>query len=452
VDPRSQAGGTRGYEMTHSSISSGRRHRRRGILRWLLPGWLVLFLVVGLAPSALAAPGSLDDSFHGDGLATTDFTSKLDFAFDVAISQTDGTIVAAGRAGGSDTRFALARYTSSGALDSTFGGDGKVFTNFTPGFDSAFGVAIQADGKIVAAGAAAGSGGRIAIARYLTNGSLDPSFSGDGKLTTDLTGGDDYAWAVAVQPGDQKIVIAGGAGGSGGRFMLARYNANGTLDGTFGNGGRVFTDFTSRYEYVDAIVIQGDGRILAAGSTNYFGSNPRFALARYETDGDLDTTFSGDGKQTTGFPEGLAWAFGVALETDGDIVAAGQAGSKVALARYSTNGVLDGTFSGDGRRTTNLTAGTDYADEVMIQADGGIVTVGSANYYGADARFAILRYQAGGTLDPTFSGDGMVLTNPSGGVDWALGAVLQPSDEKIVVAGRTSGSGGRFIVGRYLVT
>lgn len=438
--------------MARGWISFGRNHRQRGVLRWLHSGWLALFLVVALAPSALAAPGALDTSFSGDGLSATDFTPKLDLAFDIAISETDGTIVAAGRAGGTDARFALARYTSSGALDPTFGGDGKVLTNFTPGFDSAFGVAVQADGKIVAAGAAAGSGGRIAIARYLTNGSLDPAFSGDGKQITNLTSGDDYAWAVAIQPSDQRIVVVGGAGGSGGRFMLARYNQNGTLDGTFGNSGRVLTDFTSRYEYVDAIAIQGDGKILAAGSTNYFGSNPRFALARYETDGDLDTTFSGDGKQTTGFAEGLAWAFGVALETDGDIVAAGQAGSKVAIARYSANGVIDGSFSGDGRQTTNLTAGTDYADEVMIQADGSFVVVGSANYFGADARFAILRYQVGGPLDSTFSGDGKVLTNPSGGVDWALGAVLQPSDEKIVVAGRTSGSGGRFIVGRYLVT
>lgn len=422
--------------------------RRRG----LLGGAIALVLVFALALPALAVPGDLDTSFDGDGLATTDFTTQLDFAVDLAISGTDGSLVAAGRAGGSGGRFALARFTSSGVLDATFGAGGKVLTNFTSGYDAVYAVGIQADGKVVAAGTAAGSGGRIAVARYLTDGTLDPAFGGgDGKVITNLTAGDDYAYALEIQL-DQKIVVAGGAGGSGGRFMLARYLTGGTLDSSFSGDGKQFTDFTTRYDYVDALALQGDGKIVVIGSTNYYGTDPRFALARYDAAGVLDTTFSGDGKQTTRFPNvQYAYGFGIAIQSDDRIVAAGQAASSVAVARYSASGVLDGTFGGDGRVMTNFTTGLDYADEVLIQADGSIVTVGSADFYGANARFALVRYESSGALDTTFGGDGKVTTNPSAGVDWAFGAVLQPSDGKIVVAGRTAGGGGRFIAGRYLV-
>jgi uncharacterized delta-60 repeat protein len=317
-------------------------------------------------------------------------------------------------------------------------------------YDAAFGVAIQADGKVVAAGSASGSGGRIALARYDTDGTLDSTFGGDGRVLTNLTSGDDYAWAVSIQPADQKIVVAGGAGGAGGRFVVARYDTDGTLDTSFSGDGRTLTDFTNAYDYVDAIAIQPDGRIVAAGATNYYGSTPKFALARYDTDGSLDGTFSGDGKLTTSFPGGYAWAFGVAIQDDDKIVAAGQAGWNTALVRYHPNGSLDATFSGDGRVTSNLAVGPDYADEVMIQADGKIVTAGTSSP-SRDTRFAIARFNPGGGLDPTFSGDGKVLTNLSSGPDWGIGAALQPSDGKVVVVGRTGGSGGRFAVARYHV-
>lgn len=435
----------RGEQVKRLGRTVGRR-----VHRGLVVGSLSLLLVVLVTQSALAQPGALDTTFSGNGWAATDFGGGLNLAYDVAISQVDGTIVAVGQAGGSGGRFALARYQTNGALDPSFGGDGKVITNFTPGFDGAFGVAIQADGRIVAAGRAEGSGGRVALARYDTDGTLDDTFGGDGRVLTNLTPGDDYAWAVAIQSADQKIVVAGGAGGAGGRFALARYDTDGTLDASFGGDGRVMTDFTNAYDYVDAIEIQSDGRIVAAGATNYYGSTPRFALARYDTDGTLDGTFSGDGKLTTSFPGGYAWAFGVAIQDDDKIVAAGQTGSSTALARYLPNGTLDPAFSGDGRVVANLAAGQDYADEVMIQPDGKIVTVGTSHPTN-DTRLALARFNAGGMLDSTFSGDGKVLTNLSPGLDWATGAALQPTDGKIVVAGRIGGSGGRFVIARYLV-
>src|SRR5918999_1292608 len=242
-------------------------------------------LVVTIASPAAAPPGDLDPTFDGDGKVTTDVAGSFDQAFGMAI-QGDGKIVAAGVAvvSGADD-FALARYNSDGSLDITFDGDGKVTTDF--GSDQAFAVAIQGDGKIVAAGGAFVSNNQdFALARYNTDGSLDTTFDGDGKVTTDLAGGTDQAYAVAIQGG--KIVVTGGAVVSGGEdFALARYNTDGALDTTFSGDGRVNTDFGSANEQARGVAIQGDGKIVVAGFAFVSGAND-FALARYQSQGTAD--------------------------------------------------------------------------------------------------------------------------------------------------------------------
>ncbi len=187
----------------------------------------IVVAVVGVvmattAGQAFAAAGDLDTTFSENGKVTTNFTPGDDPGFGVAV-QADGKIVVAGTAD-FFAEFALARYNADGTPDSTFSGDGKVTTNFTPGDDSAFGVAIQSDGKIVAAGGAGGSGGRFALARYNTNGTLDTTFEGNGKVMTNFTPGHDVAFGVAIQR-DGKIVAAGAAAENGGRFAVARYLA-----------------------------------------------------------------------------------------------------------------------------------------------------------------------------------------------------------------------------------
>jgi uncharacterized delta-60 repeat protein len=169
-------------------------------------------------------------------------------------------------------------------LDTSFGGDGKVTTNFTHDGDPAFGVAIQADGKIVAAGEAAigNPSGKFALARYNTDGSLDTSFGGDGKVTTAFSADEDGSGMDAIQT-DGKIVVAGVAAyeSSNPKFALARYNPDGSLDTTFGGDGKVTTDFSPHTDYADGVAIQADGKIVAAGISGEGGSNPRFAVARY---------------------------------------------------------------------------------------------------------------------------------------------------------------------------
>ena len=189
----------------------------------------------------------------------------------------------------------------AGDLDVSFSGDGKQTTDFG-GSDAAAAVAVQADGKIVVAGS---SGGDFALARYGADGALDPSFSGDGMVTTDL-GGTDAGQAVAIQA-DGRIVVAGSSGGD---FALARYSPGGVLD----------TSRTTDLGAADggtALAIQADGRIVVSGTS---GGN--FALARYDAQGVLDTSFSGDGKQTTDFG-GLDSSNDVAIRADGAIVVVG---------------------------------------------------------------------------------------------------------------------------------
>ena len=410
---------------------------------------LAALLLGGLASPAYALlPGDLDTTFSKDGKAVTNLTTGYDVAGGIAV-QADGRIVAAGMAGGKGGRFAVVRYKSDGRLDPTFSIDGKVFTNFTPGLDAAFDMALDANENIVAVGRAGGGGGRFALVRYLPTGARDPSFGrGDGIVLTNFTKKDDFAFGVAIQ-GDGKIVAVGRAAGSGGVMALARYKQNGTIDTTFGGGdGKVTTNFTRGDDRADAVAIQADGDIVVAGTANYFGLNGKFALARYTAAGALDPNFSGDGRVTSNFTPGFDGGFAVAVQTDQYIVAAGLAGSDLGLARYSSTGTLDPNFSDDGKQTTSFTRRADYADDIVIDPAGKLVVAGAARFYGPNSMFALARYGSDGKLDTGFGGgDGKVTTDFTTGYDGAYGVALAP-DSKIVAGGYAGG--GRFAVARYI--
>jgi len=241
----------------------------------------------------------------------------------------------------------------------------------------------------------------VSVARYNTDGSLDTSFGGDGRVTTNFTGTDDRAMAVVIQS-DGKVVVAGAAGAYR-DFALVRYNPDGTRDSSFGSRGTVTTSFTlgGCCEFATSVAVQVDGKIVAAGVP---ADDIAFALARYETDGSLDSTFGEDGMVTTDFLTRHdlghvgGWARGVAIQADGKIVAAGGSAvgsggdSEFALARYMPDGSLDPAFGGDGRVTTEWTINDDDdAFALAIQADGKIVAAGTAAYFGPDATFALAR-------------------------------------------------------------
>jgi uncharacterized delta-60 repeat protein len=351
-----------------------------------------------------------------------------------------------------------ASYAVAGALDSAFGGDGRVSTDLSAHGDFAGAVAVQGDGKLVVAGSAAYDtrDPKFALSRYNADGTLDTSFGGgDGRVTTNFTRREDAVYGLAVQS-DGKILAAGDAGFRTGdsRFALARYNSDGTLDTSFGGDGKVSTNWTSGDDPVSSLLVQPDGKIVVAGGVAQNRRNPRLAVSRYETDGTLDTTFGGDGKVTTDLTAEKDYANAVALQGDGKIIAGGigqprNARGVFELVRYNADGTLDATFSGNGKLTTNFTTLDDSVQGIVVLSDSDIVAGGIANY-DKNAKFALARYNADGSLEVAFGGgDGKVTTDITPGLDEAWDIVLQP-DGKVVAGGDAAGSGGRFAAVRYL--
>jgi uncharacterized delta-60 repeat protein len=348
--------------------------------------------------------GALDPTFGRQGKVRTDLGISAS-ASDVAI-QDNGKIVAVGEMSTLQSdrkRFALTRYRPDGSLDRRFGGDGQVTTTFM-GSGSASAVAIQADAKIVVAGYQTGGGSAFALARYNAHGVLDPAFGGDGKVVT-LIGSGAAANAVAIQP-DGKILAAGyfSASDDSTDWAIVRYNDDGSLDPTFDGDGILTTHLGGVSEFANDVVVQPDGKIVVAGSSGDFSANPRtssFALARYEVGGTLDATFSGNGKLKTGFGH-PASARGIVIQTDGRIVAAGESETEsgefdFAIARYTAGGLLDATFGNNGKVVTDFGHSADeLAADVALEASGKIVVAGVARPDSFNpTRFAVTRYVAG---------------------------------------------------------
>lgn len=350
---------------------------------------------VGATPSGwvivgLRANGTLDSGFGvgSTGYTLTDFGSDDDYATAVAV-QPDGKYVVVGRAMGASGKFGIARYDEYGYLDPTFSQNGVTTTDFGSGDDFAQDVAIQPNGKIVVAGRSGGTDSRFAVARYNANGGLDTTFSSDGKATANLTTGEDNGIAVELQA-DGKIVVAGYASGYGGRIGLARFNANGSLDSSFSGDGQLTKNFTSAIDVAWGLAIQpADGKIVLGGRAG--GDNAKMVALRYNTDGTADTAFSGDGWMTVDITSFVDYASSVALQPDGSIVLGGSANFEFyALVRLTAAGSLDPTFGDGGTRIANITAGFDVLTGIALQADGSIVGVGESSGKGGQisaARF-----------------------------------------------------------------
>ena len=397
-------------------------------------GGLALATLIGFNPAYAAPAGTVQTDFGGrEGIMGTAL-------------QADGKLVAAGFFYGSsyDNSFALARYGIDGKLDATFGTGGKVLTTTfaaTSGYAAqaeATAVAIQADGRIVAAGFTYTED--IALARYNTNGSLDTTFGSGGKVVTNWGSLNDYAFAVGIQS-TGKIIVGGYANTNGTfDFVMTRYNSNGTVDATFGSNGTVFTDFSLSDDRIAALkVISGD-KIVAVGRT---GGN--MAVARYTVNGALDTIFNNTGKMTTDFGGNYDEARAVAIDANGKIVVTGPAGvnGDIGLARYTTGGSLDSKFGSSGKVTTNL-GGSDQSAAVAIDGSGKIVVGGYAGN-----GFEVLRYTSSGALDNTFGSSGRVTTRIGANPEEVWAIAVQGT--QIIASGRTQSStaGGNFALVRY---
>ena len=419
---------------------------------------------------AQAAAGDLDPTFGVGGTLMTDINRSTDIANAVAV-QADGKLVVVGQTykqnDYSNEDFVVARYNTDGTLDNTFGRGGKVRTDF-PGLAAVpSAVVIQPDGKIVVAGGAFPLftfAGDFKVVRYNPNGSLDRSFGSGGIVTTTFPEGS-YAFDVALQP-DGKIIAAGTVfvnfipgESSNTDFALARYNQDGTPDATFGNGGQVSTDFLGFEDDAFSVLIQPDGKIVAVGSANDPATFYDFAAVRYFSNGTIDTTFGVAGKVRTDFgDQNFDRARSAALQPDGRIVAAGFAISQnggvqnFAVARYTSNGILDTTFSGDGKTQIDFGNCCQSATKLLLQSDGKIITVGGSNGESSEDDFLLARLNPRGSLDNTFGVGGQVRTSFGDLNGGANGAALQ-SDGKIVAVGfqaTFTNQWANFALARYL--
>ena len=374
------------------------------------------------------APGDLDTSFAGTGKKTISF-GGADSANAVLV-QPNGRIVVAGN-GALPSAFCVARLRSNGLLDTTFGSSGKRVIRFGGEQEGAFGAALQQDGKIVLVG---DSDFRVAVARLKPNGTLDPTFSGDGRKT--------FSWGpigraedVLVLP-NGKLLVAGFSGPETGNVQLARLNANGALDSTFGTGGIATADFGGD-DFGLAMARQANGRILVAGlsrPTEIGATTGGAIVARFRANGLLDPDFDGDGRLMFGTGSVRA----VVVQPDRRIVVAGNAnGSQtMTVTRLRPNGSPDATFDGDGTATIDFGSLADAGNDAVLQPDGKIVVAGYTQ--AVNSPTAVARLNADGSLDGTFGAGGKVTINF--GAAMFGNAVALQANGRILVAGQRAGN------------
>lgn len=384
-------------------------------------------------------PGSLDTTFGTGGIATThlNVTAQLK---DLAI-QADGKIIVVGSTFATappgqpvtNITAVVARFNSNGSLDTTFDGNGYNNSLFMLDANS---VVLQPDGKIVVGGRIQNSGYEaFSIARFNSDGSLDSTFNGNGKVTTAI-GITSSIISVNVQA-DGKIVAAGRTALTGTfsnrDFAIVRYNADGSLDTTFGTSGRVATDISSTDDLYDS-VIQEDGKILTVGfSTDPLSTMKSVTLVRYNGDGSLDTTFGSNGKVISpGAADTLATE--VAIQSDGKIVIVGDG---IPPLRYNSNGTVEMIFQ---------TSGNYFGLSVAIQPNGKIVAAGG-EIVGGPSNFATVRYNNNGMLDTSFGTGGKVLTSFTSST--GVAALALQSDGKVLAGGTVSDGNFEFAIARY---
>ncbi|MFZ4800183.1 MAG: T9SS type A sorting domain-containing protein [Bacteroidia bacterium] len=390
-----------------------------------------------------AQAGSLDLSFGTNGKVATSLSSTGHSFGTASAIQSDGKILAAGYAYfGSNIDFALTRYKTDGSLDLSFDGDGKVTTDLGDVYDFCYAVAIQSDGKIVLTGSTANFT-KIAVVRYNTNGSIDSTFDMDGIVIPTLTTIYTQGYSVAIQSDDKILIAAQSFSGANVDFAVIRLNTNGSLDSTFDTDGIVLADIYGD-DLAYAISLQSDGKIVVAGT-----SGMDFSAVRLNTDGSLDNTFDTDGKVKTHISIADEIATSIAIQSDGKIILAGYtnaAGNVHVLVRYNTNGSLDSTFDSDG---IVLSSNVCSVYGVKVQNDGKIIATGTYPV-GSSMDFVVVRYNTNGSLDLTFDTDGVVTTDFGFGTDdFAYSTSIQ-NDSKIVVVGHGYNSSyTNFMVVRY---
>ncbi len=350
---------------------------------------------------------------------------------------------------------AAVSHAAPGDLDTNFAGTGELMTSFGFGDDIGKAAAVQLDGKLVIAGYSDSgpSGGTIELVRFNTNYQSDSSFGVNGKVMT--TGYSNAAVSTMALQSDGEMIVAGYSIANGYQCStLWRYTTNGTVDASFGTNGAVVTDF-GQSSVINRAAVQPDGKIIAVGTVTV-GGNSDFAIVRYNTNGTLDTSF-GSGGKVTAVAGGDAGGYGIALPGDGTILVSGTGGFKFALLSYTTNGAVNTAFGGgSGQAVTNPGASgslsTAYA--VTIQPAGlavgqnaQIVAVGTTEPTSGHIAIVVARYNLDGSFDTTFGTNGTIVKSFNtglGGGDYA--------NSVVATRGGISGNTIKITVGGYGTT
>ena len=363
------------------------------------------------------------------------------------IQQADGKLVVAGSSqSGSDINsdhdFSLIRLNRDGSLDSSFGSGGRLIMPVGQSFDFGKSVIQQADGKLVVAGSSqSGSGinsdsdSDFSLVRLNRDGSLDSSFGSGGTLIIPVGSKNDDGNSV-IQQADGKLVVAGTSSNA---FSLIRLNPNGSLDSSFGSGGKLIMPVSSSPERGESVIQQADGKLVVAGYS-HIGAfmEPAFSLIRLNTDGSLDKSFGSGGKLIEYVGSRGGTVSSVIQQSDGKLVVAGTSSREFSLIRLNTDGSLDTSFAAAGKLIVPSGANSDAAYSVIQQSDGKLVVAGS-RFNGVENDFMLIRLKTDGSLDSSFGAGGKLVIPVGSSYDEAL-SVIQQSDGKLVVAGRSYNS------------
>lgn len=417
----------------------------------------LLVYLIGFSQS-----GEIDTSFGTNGKVITGFGSNNNTANAVAF-QPDGKFIVGGGyiSNRGDFDFALARYNSNGSLDTSFGEEGKVVTDFgtSNNYSHVHSVYVLPDGKIMALGSSGVESliPRLVIVRYNANGTIDAGFGSNGKIVSQFFSMSHQGNKLVFLP-DGKFLVTSVKRYSTDTtyyFGVERYTADGLLDTDFGTNGETVTSFGTGMNIPSAITLQSDGKILVTG--RYQATNlPQMAVARFNANGTLDTTFDGDGKVVTTFGTGIIGeAFHISVNPDNKIAVAGILYSPVrslGLLRYNPNGSLDTSFDGDGKVITIFADGYDNISSITKQADGKfLIVIRSDNYALTASDLVVRRFNATGVLDTTFGNNGQISTTFNTGTNEAQAAGISP-DGKIVLVGKSIPLGNAttdFAIARY---
>jgi uncharacterized delta-60 repeat protein len=422
---------------TRAAISGSLAHGARTLI---ITFGIALAAFVG---NAAATPGELDQNFGADGITESDDN----FAFIELARQADGKIVGVGSSG-NPSAWAIARFTIDGNLDPTFSSDGWTSLDFGIGNDRATAIAIQPDGKILVGGTAMNpTWSDFAVVRFNPDGTLDTTFSGDGKVVTPLNAdsqeNDDLS-SLLIQP--DGLIVATGRTDSGGRMAAVRYTSTGNLDTAFGNSGVTRVGWESSgfsINSCNASALQSDGKILLTGSVSGLS---KFGVCRLRSNGTLDTSFSQDGWVIWDVSNGREEPYSIALEQGNKIVVSGRAISidnkdDYAIMRLTNTGDFDPTFSSDGKIVIPIGSAVGIAGShppgprCLIRPDGKILLAGMYPRPAPNGPYSwcLLRLDSIGSLDTTFSGDGLSVPPPDSPVSGIVAIAPQPDGKLLAV-------------------